>query len=145
MLAAVFSALPLVAAAQPVKVYVLTQADPSGLVDTDAKARAAAVEGLSKTIGKSKTLQLVPTAAEAQIQVEIANTETVEETDSLSALNNALNGAHNSDTKKVKYRCATLRFGEYTTEIKGKDNLGNEAGLSRAIESWVKDNAGKLK
>ena len=128
----------------PVTVYVFTKSDPSGLVDRDAQTRATAVEALSKTLGKSKVVQVVTTPAEATVQVEITKTDIVEEADHLSALNNALNGAHNSDVKKVTYRVATLRVGDYTTEIRGRANAKNETGLSREVENWVKANAGRL-
>ena len=128
----------------PVTVYVFTKADPSGLVDQDATIRASAVEAVTKTLSKSKIVQPVPTAAEATVQVEITKTDIVEEADHLSALNNALNGAHNSEVKKVTYRVATLRVGEYTTELRGRANAKNETGLSREVENWVKANAGRL-
>ena len=131
-------------ASSPVKVYVFTQTDPSGIVDADSKVRTAAVEGLTKTLEKSKALQVVTDPKDATIQVEITKTEIVEEKDSLSALNNALNGAHNSEVKKVPYRVAVLRYGEYSTELKGKA-AKNEASLARAVEGWVKDNAERLK
>jgi len=128
----------------PVTVYVFTKTDSSGLVDADSKVRQNAVDALSQTLGKSKMLAVVRDAKDATIQVEVTKTEAVTETDHLSALNNALNGAHNSDTKQVTYRFAVLRYGEYSTELKGKA-AKNEAGLSRAIEGWIKDNAEKLK
>lgn len=126
-----------VQAQAPVPVSVFTKTDPSGLVDAGTKTRQATVEKLAKELSKSKIVQVAP---EAAIRVEITPSVEVEETDHLSALNNALNGAHNSDTKKVTYRTAVLHFGEYQTPLRGR----NEASLAKAVENWVRENSAKL-
>ena len=136
--------LALVAQNQPIKLYVLTKTDPSGLIDYATKARTASVEAVKRTLEKSKTVQLVGTAEDSTIQIEIGRTEEKEIKDNLSALNNALNGAHNADTKKVTYRFATLTSGSYSTELSERDDRKNQKALCVAIERWVKDNAAAL-
>jgi len=150
--------LMLVAAApavaqQLVPVKVFASPDPSGFITQESKSRQYRADELVKALAKQKkNKQVVTVRPDAAISLEILSFEqsptgTVETYDAQPVLG-AQPIIKTRPILQNKIR-AVLRFGDFTQEFvetvnpSGKETV--ESKLIWRLESWVKDNAAKLK
>ncbi len=146
-LAALLLTIALPAAAQkPLPtVYVFTKTDPSGLIDRDAKHRLAVVKDIRKQLD-GKVAHIVDSQEGATLTLEIAGTEQITRTSSLTAMSNALNPnrPQREEAERVTIQHATLTMGEYSTDLKADAYSTQSAALAKQVKDWLKMNAERL-
>lgn len=141
-LIALFLLTSTTAFAQTPRVFLtVAGADASGFSAPGEKERTQVLKDLTSELKKKKSLQLVPSAEQADVTLELTNAGIGASSNSTSRVV-PYSGSVQTTTDKAWHATAQLRAGSFKTEFSGSGTYSGTAARAIAsdVDKWIIDN-----